>query len=65
MAISLDPKDALAYSNRAMISFMQKDYARAEADLDEALRLGKSDYQFFLSRSKFYCTQGKFDRAAA
>jgi Flp pilus assembly protein TadD len=47
-ALQLDSKYARAYRNRAMIYYDQTDYAKAQADLEQAQSLGyKVDEDFF------------------
>ena len=64
-AIKLDPKDALAYSNRGFAWRTKGDMARAAADYEQAIKLDAGNASAFYNRGNAYYEKRDFDRAIA
>jgi tetratricopeptide (TPR) repeat protein len=64
-AIRLDPKDAVAYTNRGGVYYEQKDYNRAFADFNETIRLDPKYALAYMRRGNVYFVQKDYDRALA
>lgn len=62
-AIQLDPNDATAYSDRALVYVQQGKYDRAVAEYGVAIALDSGDAMRYLERGEAYFHQGKYDRA--
>src|SRR5262249_50742850 len=60
-AIALDPKAPMYHYNRSSLTVLEKNYAKAIADIDQAIRLAPSDYCFRLQRAQLYNLQGNND----
>ena len=61
-AIQLDPKDAVAYSNRGVAWGIKKEYDKAIADFSEAIRLDPKDVGAYNNRAWLLatCPDAKF-----
>src|SRR6266567_3870887 len=64
-AIRLDPKSALALSDRGVAYGNKGDYDRALADLNEAIRLDPKSAHAFRNRDIVYAYKGDYERAIA
>jgi tetratricopeptide (TPR) repeat protein len=66
VAERLDPSDPMTYALRAGIVWRPlKEYAKAEADFDTALRLAPGDETLYLMRSSYWSYRYDFTRALA
>jgi tetratricopeptide (TPR) repeat protein len=64
-AIAFDPKDAVAYHNRAAAYRGKGDNDHAIADYSEAIRLAPKDAAVYIERGIAYAAKGDNDRAIA
>ena len=65
-ALKLDPKYALAYLNRGLLWHARKDYDRAIADFDQAIRLAPDNAAAATTPAALALdAKGEFDRAIA
>jgi tetratricopeptide (TPR) repeat protein len=67
-ALDLDPSELARYGlhvNRAAVRVRQGDFARAEADLREAIRLRPGQYQAYVNLAQAYQQQRRLDDAVA
>ncbi len=64
-AIRLDPRDALAYTNRGWLWVLKKEPDKAIADLNEAIRLNPRDIMAFRNRGGAWMMKRQFDKAIA
>jgi tetratricopeptide (TPR) repeat protein len=64
-AIRLDPKSALAFSDRGVAYANKADYNRALVDFNEAIRLDPKSVHAFRNRGVLYVLKGDYGRALA
>src|SRR5262245_42445384 len=64
-AIRLDPKYAVAYSNRGLAYAYKNEYDRAIADYNEAIRLDPKYVEAYYNRGLAYDYKNEYDRAIA
>jgi tetratricopeptide (TPR) repeat protein len=62
-AISLDPKNGLAFNNRGFAYGRIGDFDRAIRDYEHAIRLNPEAALPFFNRGELYAKRGNFDRA--
>ena len=63
--IQLDPKNAWAYCNRGLAWFEQRDYDRALADLDRAIRLDPGSPWSYSNRGMVWYEKKAYDKAVS
>ena len=65
MAISLDPKLLVGYSNRAAAYQKNNMFNEAMVDLNKALELNSKSAELYFTRAEVYAALGKMDEAQA
>jgi tetratricopeptide (TPR) repeat protein len=64
-SVTLDPRNAGGYVNRALVLGKQGDGAAALKDYEEALRIDPKQWQAYYNRARAYLEEGAIDRALA